>query len=106
MGGLAKDWLLNGGSIPDKRELRNDLTAIDSYQNRGRLQLELKKYIKKKLGGRSPDDGDAFFLTFAMPLKDDIDFNRKRTPAQIIMDQVTGRSQNTSTYIPGLNMMQ
>ena len=85
MGFLAKQWLSRGGSLPDNREL--------------------KKYIKKKLG-RSPDTGDAFFLTFAVPLKDDLDLYAKKTPAEEIIAKVTGKWQNANTYIPGLNMMQ
>ena len=39
------------------------------YDNKGRLQLEEKDEIKKRLG-RSPDKADALALTFAEPVYD------------------------------------
>lgn len=51
-------------------ELFNELISVDKkYDNRGRLMLENKDEIKKKLG-RSPDKADALALTFAEPIYD------------------------------------
>lgn len=60
----AKEWLLLGG-LPDEDLLAEQL-AIPGYHinNAGKLVLESKKDITAR-GEASPDDGDAFVLTFA-----------------------------------------
>lgn len=68
----AKEWLIDGGTLPpdgeEAEKLSEDLAAIDYYIDRkSRVALEDKEDIKEKLG-RSPDDGDAFVLTFAAPV--------------------------------------
>ncbi len=56
--------------LPSDEELFNDLTGVNKkYDRRGRLQLEEKDELKKRLG-RSPDKGDALALTFAEPVYD------------------------------------
>lgn len=72
MYGEAKEWLIDGGTLPPTGEesdnLCEDLTAVDYFIDRnGRTALEEKADIKEKLG-RSPDDGDGFVLTFAAPV--------------------------------------
>ena len=64
-------WLLRealqGGavSLPEDDMLTADLTAPRfHYDALGRIQLEIKKKIKDRLG-RSPDAGDALAITFA-----------------------------------------
>ena len=48
----------------------DELTAVNKkFDGRGRLQLEDKEDIKKRLG-RSPDKADALALTFAEPVYD------------------------------------
>lgn len=65
-------WL-NGNvpvQLPNDEGLFNDLTAVNKkYDKRGRLQLEEKAEIKKRLG-HSTDKGDALALTFAEPVYD------------------------------------
>ena len=57
--------------IPDDEILCAELTSVNKkYDSRGRLQLEEKDEIKKRLG-RSPDMADALALTFAEPVYDD-----------------------------------
>ena len=57
--------------LPEDNELLEDLTSINKkYDRRGRLRLEEKDELKKRLG-RSPDKGDALALTFAEPVYDD-----------------------------------
>ena len=68
----AKSWLSQDlpVQIPPDEELLNDLCSVNKkYDNKGRLQLESKDEIKKRLG-RSPDKADAFVLTFAEPVFD------------------------------------
>lgn len=57
-------------SLPPDELLFEDLTAVNKkYDPLGRLQLESKDDIKKRLG-RSPDRADALALTFAEPVRD------------------------------------
>lgn len=67
MWGRLKDWLTAElpVSLVDCEGLSEDLTAPNkSYDRLGRLLLEKKEDIKKRLG-RSTDVGDALALTFA-----------------------------------------
>ena len=59
-------WIKEGGALPDVPELTAALSQT-SYTFRGdRLLLEPKDVVKQKIG-YSPDDADAFVLTFAQP---------------------------------------
>jgi hypothetical protein len=70
MWGTMKDWLTGDQAvqIPDDPALHSQLCA-PTYEHdpNGRLILEPKKKIKKRLGF-SPDGGDALALTFAAPV--------------------------------------
>lgn len=56
--------------IPADEDLFDDLTSVNKkYDRKGRLCLEEKDELKKRLG-RSPDKGDALALTFAEPVYD------------------------------------
>ncbi len=59
----ARDWLIGGGGIVGD-ELKRDILAY-TYRTtlKGKRQIREKVKIKKVLG-RSPDRGDAFFMTF------------------------------------------
>lgn len=59
----GRHWLIRGGAISGD-ELKKDILGVD-YQNNlsGKKKILDKPKIIKKLG-RSPDRGDAFFLTF------------------------------------------
>lgn len=65
MYGLLKNWLPLG-AVDDCAKLFGDLTA-PTYEFKGKdnILLEPKPAYKKRLG-RSPDDGDALALTFAV----------------------------------------
>jgi hypothetical protein len=69
MWGLMGEWLKEiPCEIPDDPALIADLvTPQYSYTSDGRMKLESKDDMKKRLG-RSPDAGDALALTFAMPV--------------------------------------
>lgn len=72
MWGEANEWLKKdiGVQIPNDDELIDDLCSVNKkYDNKGRLQLESKDDVKKRIG-RSPDKADAFVLTFAEPVID------------------------------------
>lgn len=77
----AVQWIKDGGALPNVPELKAALTQT-TYSFRGdRLLLEPKEDIKEKLG-YSPDEADAFALTFAQPVLRDnaagVDFSRLR----------------------------
>lgn len=65
-----REWLENGGSIPNNLALKAELsTPVYWYDAVGRRCLESKEDIKKRLqGGSSPDIADALALTFAYPV--------------------------------------
>lgn len=70
---LANDWLKDELPVQLVKddELLDDLCSVNKkYDNSGRLQLEEKDEVKKRIG-RSPDKADAFVLTFAEPVYDD-----------------------------------
>jgi hypothetical protein len=59
----CKDWLLLG-SLPDEDRLAEQLGLAGYHHTAGRLVMESKEDIQKR-GEQSPDDSDAFWLTFA-----------------------------------------
>ena len=62
--GRMRDWL-NGGMLPDHRELRKDLCAPEKewHGRDSKEKLESKDRMKKR-GFKSPNFGDALALTF------------------------------------------
>ena len=66
----VKEWIDQGGAIPDRTDLKQELsTPLYWYDNVGKRVLESKDEIKKRLqGGGSPDIADALALTFAYPV--------------------------------------
>jgi hypothetical protein len=64
-----RDWLMDGGCIPDDPDLFRDLTSIQyRYDNsEARMFMEPKKDMKSR-GLPSPDDGDSLALTFAVKI--------------------------------------
>lgn len=71
MWGELNEWLKDGGvQLPKDEELLSDLCSVSKkYDGMGRLGLESKDEVKKRLG-RSPDRADALCLTFAEPVFD------------------------------------
>lgn len=68
MWGNMRDWLAKYGCLPDDRELRDDLVAIEyGFNNAGAIQLEKKEDVKSR-GYASPDVADALAMTFARPV--------------------------------------
>jgi len=63
-------------SLPDDDKLIEDLAAHTyTLNSKGQIIIEKKKTVRKKLGGRSPDQGDAFVLglwglTKAVPMEE------------------------------------
>ena len=60
-----RHWIMNGGSLRKDESLLLELTSRDFYHdNKDRLLMEKKRDMKKR-GVKSPDQADAFALTFA-----------------------------------------
>jgi hypothetical protein len=86
----AKAWLA-GGSLPDDPELKADLIGPTyGFDGRSRMQLEVKKDMKTRLGF-SPDKGDAFSYTFAMPVVRD-EKSKPKTLAEKDYEEYTQKS--------------
>jgi hypothetical protein len=65
-----RDALASGLAIDDCTDLFTDLTAVEAHEYgaaRDKIILERKDELRARIG-RSPDDGDALALTFAMPV--------------------------------------
>jgi phage terminase large subunit len=63
----AVDWIRKGGALPPGPASQELIAALSrtAYSFRGdRLLLEPKDQVKARLG-TSPDDADAFVLTFS-----------------------------------------
>jgi hypothetical protein len=68
MGSRCRQWILDGGAIPNDPQLEVELTAREfAHNDKDQLVLERKKDMKKRLGV-SPDWADALYLTFAEPV--------------------------------------
>jgi hypothetical protein len=79
MWGFLKDWC-RFGSLPDDRELKGDLTAVEyGYDRSDAILLERKDDMRKR-GIASPDDGDALALTFAYPVASNDPVEEYETP--------------------------
>lgn len=64
----AKEWMVNGGAIPNMQGLKKELSATRyKFSKRGRIILEAKEAIKARTN-ESPDLADGFVLTFAKPV--------------------------------------
>lgn len=70
MWGLMHEWLKNPPSqLPDDDSVEIDLCGLRySYNSHGAMKLESKDEAVKR-GIKSPDDGDAIALTWAMPVQ-------------------------------------
>lgn len=87
----AKIWLQSGGEIVENGNFKEELKGIRYKRNlAGKIQIMPKLDMKKKYGLKSPNDADAFSLTFLTPdfvddpdLQMRVDENRhNRTNAQ------------------------
>ena len=78
MWGEMKEWLKEGGSIPNEQGLYDDLVGPEAIIDKnGRIQLESKKDMKER-GLPSPNKGDALALTFAFRVTKKVNGNHRR----------------------------
>lgn len=94
MGFRCRQWLMEGGAIPDDPQLEEELTSRDYYHNdKDQLVLEKKKDMKKRIG-RSPDWADQLYLTFAHPVP------KREIPRGMLDAALPLRDQDTGDYNP------
>jgi hypothetical protein len=73
MWATMRDWIKEGGILPNIADLKTDLSApAYSFDASNRMVLERKEAMRKR-GIRSPDIADALALTFAQPVYVDRD---------------------------------
>lgn len=75
----ARDWLKQGGAIPEDPTLRDELQAPEAVPRLdGKIQIEAKKDMKAR-GVPSPNRADSLVISFAFPVvkKSPIDELRK-----------------------------
>jgi hypothetical protein len=67
---LGAEWMDGNVNIPDKDDFHKDLVMVPDYKlsSNGVKQLESKDKIRQRFK-RSPNIGDAWALTFAMPVQ-------------------------------------
>jgi phage terminase large subunit len=75
------EWIKQGGSIPDDRELKEELCALTYAFQGDKLRVVEKAIIKQQIG-RSPDKADALALTFAFPVQKRINHLGQRRGSQ------------------------
>ena len=93
----AVEWIKKGGALPPQSPELIAALSQTTYSFRGdRLLLEPKEQVKQRLG-YSPDDADAFALTFAQPVAgrqffggdrtmQDLAYMRRRRPGRAITE--------------------
>ena len=64
----TKDWLENGGCLPDDPQLEQELSVLSSETTGAGKAMLIKKDDIRELIGRSPDSADSLMLTFAEPV--------------------------------------
>lgn len=79
---LVRDWLREGGCIPDADDLEDQLVAIEYYFNKtSQIMLTAKEDMESE-GFPSPDWADALALSFAYPVNPRIRSRRSAVAAQ------------------------
>ena len=69
MWGRMKQWIRDGGSLPDEKALRTELITPKLVPRvDGKIQIESKIDMKKR-GARSPNIADALAISFAFEVK-------------------------------------
>lgn len=81
----AVEWIKRGGALPEDARLLEALTQTNFTfaRDSGQMIIEPKESVKTKLNGHSPDEADAFVLTFAEPVTPKA---ARRAPAEVKYD--------------------
>ena len=89
-----REWIMNGGSIPDDPQIEVELTGREySHNDKDQLVLERKQDMKKR-GLSSPDWGDALGLTFAYHVP------KREVPRGMLDSAIGARSRIDDEYNP------
>lgn len=87
---LAKEWLMEGGALPDDPQLHDELIGPETVPRLdGKLQIESKKDMKSR-GLASPNRADALVLSFAHPV------SRK---AKNVKEERTGYEDSSTSWM-------
>lgn len=90
----ALDWLNAGGALDSHNELETDLTSITYFHNKkDQLMLESKEDMKKR-GLASPDQADAFVMTFAYPVAPKLPFSQRNNQQNADFDPYDDRRRD------------
>lgn len=89
-----RDWLVSGGAIEDDDELEEQIVQTEFGFNRDDAILLESKEDMRKRGIPSPDDTDAYVLTFAFPVAKRLPFARSIKECTMEYD-VTGVVQTS-----------
>ncbi len=96
--GKTKQWLKDGGCIPDDPELADDLTNPEYlYDSRDRIQIESKKDMKKR-GLPSPDCGDLLHISHARPVHKVVSIHEPRANSIIIRKRRQKRKKDYKVF--------
>lgn len=82
-----KMWIQSGGIIMENKNMKEEILSIKYKRNlKGKIQIMPKVDMKKRYGTRSPNDADAFSLTFMrdIPKQSQSEMDR----AQRIIDEM------------------
>jgi len=91
----CRTWFFESNPcIPDDSELINELTDIKYSDESGRVKVEGKSMMKKRVGG-SPDSADALNLTFFLP---DRRFSRTPRDENDWQETVSSRQSNNLAW--------
>lgn len=95
---MLREWFNEDVELVSNERLYNELCAVNKkYDHQGRLLLEEKEDIKKRLG-HSTDLADALALTFAEPVYDRGRIQLYGNGQVIIEDMFCEHRQNKSTW--------
>lgn len=81
-----KEWLEQGGALPNDPELELELTSVEFKHNkRDQLILESKEEMKER-GLASPDKADAFAMLLAQPVMPTLGVGSENNRQQLVTD--------------------
>lgn len=90
----CRQWLLDGGAIPDDPQLETELTSREyDHNSKDQLVIEPKKLMGRRIGC-SPDWADQLYLTFAQPVP------KRATPRGSLDSHVALRETVRDDYDP------
>lgn len=73
----CKEWMESGGGIPNEPTLKSELSTVSYlFTKTGKIILEPKEKLKEKIG-KSPDLADSLVLTFAAPVYNPEELQRR-----------------------------